>query len=80
MYQKIRYLELTVEPELSLRIETKSMNYKMNLEDLVPSLPGFDTIPNFPAINSELPNQAERIRDLQMAGAEKETVTSELRV
>lgn len=62
MYQKIRCIEPAVEIIVALWLEVKSMNDKMNLEGLVPSLPVFGTISRFPVIDSQLPNQTERMR------------------
>lgn len=80
IYQKIRYSEADIQPELALRLAVKAMNDTMNPEGLVPSLLVFGVLPRFPALHTQLPNHEERMRALKVAQMEMETITSELRL
>ena len=80
IYQKIRFSEPDIALDLTLRLAVKAMNETMNPEGLVPSLLVFGALPRFPAFNTTLPNQEQRMRALQIARSEMETVSSELRL
>ena len=79
-------VNLTARSNASLAL--KAINDTMNPEGLVPSLLVFGVLPRFPPFNTELPGQAppvlvtqcppDRMRALQMARAEMETISAEL--
>ena len=56
------------------------MNDTMNSDGLVPSLLVFGSLPRFPSSSSSHPKQSERMRALNMARLEMETITAELRI
>lgn len=80
IYQKIRFSEPGLELELVMRLAVKAMNDTMNPEGLVPSLLVFGVLPRFPPMSSELPRQQEIMRALEVARAEMETISNELRL
>jgi len=80
LYNKIRFSIPNLEMQLCLRLALKAMNDTMNPEGLVPSLLVFGVLPRFPAVNTQLPNQVERMRALEVARAEMESITAELRL
>lgn len=49
----------------------------MNFDGLVLSLVVFDILPRFPSANSDLPNNEEGMRALQVARSEMETIPAE---
>ena len=80
VYLKIRHERPTVDKETSLRLAVKALNDTMGPEGLVPSLLVFGVLPRFPAVNTELPDQVERMEALKEARAEAATITAQLRV
>jgi hypothetical protein len=80
IFQKARYEYPNINPDVSLRLAVKALNDTMNPEGLVPSYLVFGILPRFPALNSELPTQVDKMKKLESARAEMETITSELRV
>jgi hypothetical protein len=80
IFQKVRYDYPNLNPDISLRLAVKAMNDTMNPEGLVPSYLVFGILPRFPASKSKLPSQMDRMKALEAARAEMETITSELRV
>jgi hypothetical protein len=71
-------------PELDsnivLRLCINAMNDTMGPEGLVPSLLVFGVLPRFPATQTSLPNQKDRMEALSTARSEMETITSESRL
>ena len=65
---------------LILRLATKAMNDTMGPEGLVPSLLVFGVLPRFPITDSKLPEQADRMRALNIARKEMAIITAELRI
>lgn len=80
IYHLIRHPEPDVEFEFATRLAINAMNGTMNPEGLVPSSLVFGVLRRFPAMNSELPHRAKRMRALQAARAETETIRSESRL
>jgi hypothetical protein len=80
IFRKVRYDYPNLTPDISLRLVVKAMNDTMNPECLVPSYLVFGILPRFPALNSKLPTQIYRMKALEAARAEMETIISELRV
>lgn len=78
--QKIRYSGPDVNAEHALRLAVKAMNDTMNPEGHVPSLLVSGVPLCFSAMNSQLPNQEDRMRAMQVAKTEMETIASELRL
>jgi hypothetical protein len=80
IYQKVRFDFQDLQTDVALRISVKAMNDTMNYDGLVPSLLVFGIMPRYPGIRTELPAQAERMRALDVARTEMETITCELRL
>ena len=80
VYLKIRYEYPSVKKEIALRLAVKALNDTMGPEGLVPSLLVFGVLPRFPAVNTSLPYQIERMEALKEARAEAATITAKLRV
>lgn len=80
IYNKIRFSHLSIDEGLSLKLATKAMNDTMNPEGFIPSLLVFGVLPRFPPMSTELPNQVDRMRALEVARAEIEQFTSEIRI
>jgi hypothetical protein len=56
------------------------MNETMNYDELVPSLLVFGIMSRYSGLKTELPAQAERMRALDIARTEMETMTCEFRL
>ena len=80
VYLKIRHEYPSVKKETALRLAVKALNDTMGPEGLVPSLLVFGVLPRFPAVNTNLPDQVERMEALKEARAEAATITARLRV
>ena len=64
---------------MELIFAVKNMNDTMSSNSLVPSYIVFGVLPRFPALNTLLPSQEERMNALRAAHAEMETVVAGLR-
>jgi hypothetical protein len=80
IYQKVRFDFQDLQADTAHRISVKAMNDTMNYDGLVPSLLVFGIMPRYPGIRTELPTQAERMRALDVARTEMETITCKLRL
>lgn len=80
IFRKITYDNESLTDEAALRLSVSAMNHTMGPEGLTPSLLVFGAQPRFPAPNTALPNQRERMKALRNARAEMEAITAELRV
>lgn len=69
-----------IEPEIILRYAVKAMNDSMGPEGLVPSLLVFGTLPTFPIVSSDRPEQADRLSAMKRARDEMAKITAELRI
>lgn len=56
------------------------MNDTMGPEFLVPSLLVFGILPRFPSLNTELPNQTDRMIALEMAQVQMASINAKLKV
>jgi hypothetical protein len=80
IYTEIRMDYPELDSNLVLRLSIEAMNDTMGPEGLVPSLLVFGVLPRFPATQTSLPNQKDRMEALSAARSEMETITSELRL
>ena len=80
VYLKIRHEHPSLDKETALRLAVKALNDTMGPEGLVPSLLVFGVLPRFPAVNTKLPNQVERMEALKNARAEAAAITAQIRV
>lgn len=80
IFNKIRYGEPTIDPHMALKVSVKAIIDTMNSDGLVPSLLVFGVLPLFPPVNATLPIQQERMRSLQIARMEMETIPAEIRL
>jgi hypothetical protein len=74
IYQKVRFDFQDLQTDIALQISVKAMNDTMNNDGLVHSLLVFGIMPRYPGIKTELPIQAERMRALDVARTEMETI------
>lgn len=79
-YQKIRYLKSEVYKVFTLGLATKTMNDTRNPEGLVPSLPVFGVLAKLPTLRTEISSQMERMKAIEIARTEMETITAELQL
>jgi len=66
--------------EIALRCEIKGINDTMGPEGLVPSYLVFGTLPSFPAMNTDLPGQKDRMAAVSYARKEMATISAKLRI
>lgn len=69
-----------LDPEIALRCAVKGINDTMGPEGLVPSYLVFGVIPTFPAFNTELPSQRDRMAAISSARSEMATISAKLRI
>ena len=61
VYLEVRHEHTSVDKETTLKIAVKALNNTMGPEVLVISYRVFGVLPKFPAVNSQLPDQVERM-------------------
>ena len=69
IFNKINHDQPSLDFEYALRLSVKSMNDTMGPNGLVPSFLVFGTLPRFPFLNTNLPNQREILKALQVGRA-----------
>jgi hypothetical protein len=80
IYNKVAFAFPNAPPQLILKCAVKAMNDTIGENGLVPSLLVFGMIPRFPILTSEIPHQQERMRILQVAQAEMNSIAAERRI
>ncbi len=80
IFEKVKHNYPAADPKYLLSIAVKAMNDTIGENGLVPSRLVFGIIPRFPILNSDLPNQKERLAIIQMAQAEMNSIVAERRV
>ncbi len=80
IFLKIKDHYPNLENELILKLAVKAMNDTMGPNGLVPSLLVFGVLPRFPAVSTNLPNQEDRMKALEIARSEMEAFVAEARV
>ena len=80
IFYKVRTDHPTVRKELLLRIAIKAMNDTIGEDGLVPSLLVLGIVPIFPILNTNLPQQQERMKALITARQEMNSIIAERRV
>ncbi len=80
IYKKIKTDHPTADPKYILNIAVKAMNDTIGENGLVPSRLVFGIIPRFPILNSDLPEQKERLEMIKTAQAEMNSIVAERRV
>ena len=68
-----------IDGKMALQLAVKAMNDTMGPDGLVPSYLVFGCIPHFPAVDSIVPNQKDRMNALEKAHNEMATIVAELR-
>ena len=80
IYRKIKHNHPHIPPPFILRVAVKAMSDTMGETGLVPSRLVFGIVPRFPILNSNLPNQKERLEIIKIAQAEMNSIVAERRV
>lgn len=80
LFNKVRHAEPSIAPDMALRIAHKYLNETMGPNMLVPTLLVYGMLPRMPAATSDLPDQHDRMRALEVFHREMETIVAQLRV
>ncbi len=80
IYNKVVASHPTLPKQFCLRIANKAMNDTIGENGLVPSKLVFGIIPRYPILNTDLPNQKERMEAIKLAQAEMNSIIAERRV
>lgn len=80
LFRKVHHDNPNYCPRILLRIALKAMNDTMGENGLVPSYLVFGILPRFPVIESEVPEQRERMEIIAAAQMEMNTIIAERRI
>ncbi len=80
VFNKIVPEDPKIDRKTALQLAVKAMNDTMGPDGLVPSYLVFGCIPRFPAVDSTVPNQKDRMNALEKARNEMATIEAELRL
>ena len=80
IYNKVVASHPTLPKQFCLRIANKAMNDTIGENGLVPSRLVFGIIPRYPILNTDLPNQKERMEAIKLAQSEMNSIIAERRV
>ncbi len=80
MFNKIVLEDLKVDQKIALQLAGKAMNDTRGPDGLVTAYLVFGCIPRFPAVDLTVPNQKDRMNELEKARNEMATIVAELRL
>lgn len=80
IFDKIVTDHPTLDPEIALRLAVKAVNDTMGPEGIVPSLLVYGSLPTFPAVGMNIPEQKTRMKALAAAKQEMASITAKLRI
>jgi hypothetical protein len=80
VYNKLLFEFLHLGREMLLQHAVKATNDTQGLNGLVPSMLVFETLPRFPILQSDLPNQRDRLDAIKTAQAERNNIIAEQRI
>jgi len=80
IFRKIQHDFPEANPRMILSVAVKAMNDTINEKGLVPSRLVFGILPRFPILNSNLPNQKERLEIIKTAQAEMNSIVAERKI